>query len=152
MKDEFKPFKIVFDKIFEVTKVIITPKIITEVKIKADFKELKNPSVSPMKNIDIMEISKGNLPLQGTKLLVKIAINLSLGESIILQPVTPQALQPKPMHIVRDCFPCAPHFLKALSRLNAILGKYPTSSIKVKSGKKMAIGGSMTETTQAKVL
>ena len=45
-------------------------------------------------------IKNGYLPLQGTKLLVKIAINRSLGESIILHPVTPHALQPKPMHMV----------------------------------------------------
>ena len=37
--------------------------------------------------------------LQGTKLLVSIAINLSLGESIILAPTTPAALQPNPMHM-----------------------------------------------------
>lgn len=37
--------------------------------------------------------------LHGTKLFVMIAINLSLGESIILHPVTPHALQPNPMHI-----------------------------------------------------
>ena len=44
-------------------------------------------------------IKKGYLPLQGTKLLVSIATNLSRGESIILQPVTPHALQPNPMHM-----------------------------------------------------
>ena len=99
-----------------------------------------------------MEIKSGNLPLHGIKLFVISAINLSRGESIILQPITPQALHPKPMHIVRACFPCAPQFLKILSKLNATLGKYPTSSKKVKSGKNIAIGGSITETTQAKVL
>ena len=38
--------------------------------------------------------------LHGTKLFVSIAINLSLGEFIILHPVTPQLLQPNPMHMV----------------------------------------------------
>ena len=51
-------------------------------------------------NIVAMVIKNGNLPLHGTKLLVNIAINLSLGESIILHPVTPQLLQPNPMHMV----------------------------------------------------
>ena len=37
-----------------------------------------------MKNIVDIAIKVGNLPLQGTKLFVSIAINLSLGESIIL--------------------------------------------------------------------
>ena len=40
-------------------------------------------------------IRSGNLPLQGTKAFVSIAINFSLGESIILHPTTPAALQPK---------------------------------------------------------
>ena len=46
-----------------------------------------------------IEIRKGNLPLHGTKLLVNMAMSLSLGESIILHPVTPQLLQPNPMHM-----------------------------------------------------
>lgn len=45
-------------------------------------------------------IKNGNLPLHGTKAFVSIAINFSLGESIILAPTTPAALQPNPMHIV----------------------------------------------------
>lgn len=94
----------------------------------------------------------GNLPLHGTKLFVKMAIIRSLGESIILAPTTPTALQPNPMHMVRACFPQAWHFLNCLSKLNAILGKYPKSSNNVNSGKKIAIGGSITETTQVNVL
>ena len=46
------------------------------------------------------EIKNGNLPLQGTKLLVKIAINFSLGELKILHPVTPAALQPITLFLV----------------------------------------------------
>ena len=57
-------------------------------------------------------ISKGNLPLQGTKAFVSIAISFSLGESIILHPTTPAALQPNPMHIVSACFPVVQAFLK----------------------------------------
>ena len=44
-------------------------------------------------------IKNGNLPLHGIKLFVKIEINFSLGESIILQPTTPAALHPSPMHM-----------------------------------------------------
>lgn len=65
----------------------------------------------------------GIFRLHGTKLLVNIAINLSLGESIILHPVTPQALHPNPMHIVIICFPLQQLFLNSPSILNAILGK-----------------------------
>ena len=54
--------------------------------------------------------------------------------------------------MVRDCLPWAPQFLKALSRLKATRGRYPKSSRRVNSGKNMAIGGSITETTQAVVL
>ena len=100
----------------------------------------------------IIAIRVGNLPLQGTKLFVNIAINRSRGESIILQPITPQALHPNPMHMVKDCLPCAQAFLKNLSILNATLGKYPESSSKVNNGKNIAIGGSITDTTHASVL
>ena len=58
-----------------------------------------------MKNIVEIAIKVGNRPLQGTNVFVSIAINLSLGESIILHPITPQALHPKPIHIVKHCLP-----------------------------------------------
>jgi len=90
--------------------------------------------------------------LQGTKLLVSIAINLSLGESIILAPTTPAALHPNPMHIVRACFPDVHAFLKKPSKLKAILGRYPKSSKIVNRGKNIAIGGSITAVTHPKVL
>ena len=104
------------------------------------------------KNIVIIEIKVGNLPLQGIKLLVIIAKSLSLLELIILQPTTAQALHPKPIHIVKDCFPFVPAFLKKWSKLKAILGKYPRSSSSVKRGKNIAIGGSITDTTHDKVV
>ena len=92
-----------------------------------------------------MQIKNGNLPLQGIKLFVKIEINFSLGESIILHPTTPAALQPSPMHMVNACFPELHAFLKYLSKLNAIRGSTPKSSSKVNIGKKIAIGGNITE-------
>ena len=89
--------------------------------------------------------------MHGTKLFVSIAIKRSRGESIILQPTTPAALQPKPIHMVNACFPDVQHFLKHLSKLKAILGRYPKSSKKVNKGKKIAIGGSITAITQDRV-
>ena len=89
--------------------------------------------------------------LFGRTAFVIIAINLSLGESIILQPTTPAALQPKPIHIVIICFPVQQHFLKKPSILNAILGKYPKSSKNVNKGKNIAMGGSITEIIHVKV-
>ena len=78
-----------------------------------------------MKNIPIMQIMAGNLPLQGMKTLVKIAKIRIFLDSIILAPVTPTALHPSPMHIVRLCLPQDPHFENGLSKLNAILGNKP---------------------------
>ena len=52
-----------------------------------------------------------------------MAISLSLGESIILQAITPAALHPKPIHMVRACFPWAQALLKKLSKLKATLGR-----------------------------
>lgn len=89
--------------------------------------------------------------LQGTKLFVRIAINLSRGESIILHPTTPAALQPNPMHIVIICLPEQQHFLKKPSILKAILGRYPKSSKNVNKGKNIAIGGSITAIIQVRV-
>lgn len=53
--------------------------------------------------------------------------------------------------MVRACFPWVPHFLNVLSRLKAILGRYPESSSSENSGKKMAIGGNITDITQKTV-
>ena len=143
MKEEGSPFNIVEERIFEKTRVTNIAINIMNPKIAAD----KSPD-DMAKKIVIIVISIGNLPLQGIKLFVKIAISLSLGESIILHPTTPAALHPKPIHIVRACLPQAEHFLKHLSRLKAIRGRNPISSRIVKRGKNIAIGGSITATTQ----
>ena len=58
-----------------------------------------------VKKIVDIAIKVGNLPLHGTKLLVSIAISLSLGESMILQPIIPAALHPNPIHMVKHCLP-----------------------------------------------
>lgn len=63
---------------------------------KVDRREALKPDAKLLINIIDTVIKNGNLPLQGTKLLVKIAINFSRGESIILHPITPAALQPNP--------------------------------------------------------
>ena len=81
------------------------------------------PKELPAIKIDEIVIKKGKRPLQGTKLFVIIAINLSLGESIILALTTPAALQPNPIHMVNACFPEVQAFLKKLSKLKAIRGR-----------------------------
>ena len=99
-KEDGIPFKIVFDKILDITSVIIIPRIIIPITAIVDIIEEPIPPIVPAINIVAMVIKNGNLPLHGTKLLVNMAINLSLGESIILHPVTPQLLQPNPIHMV----------------------------------------------------
>jgi len=144
--------KIVFDNSFDTINVMITPSIIIPRSISTEIYEFITPDDDTAKNIVISDMIVGNRPLQGTKLLVRIAIIRSRGESMIRQPVTPTALQPKPMDIVRACLPHVLHFLKQLSRLNAILGRYPRSSSSVNIGKNIAIGGSITDITHPSTL
>ena len=152
MNDEGKPFRSVAERSFETKSVTTTPKTITVNNKPAETSERNGNEIPVAKNIVIIAIKVGNLPLQGTKLFVTVAIIRSLGDSIIRQPVTPQALHPNPINIVRDCFPLVPDLAKNLSILNATLGKYPKSSKSVNSGKKIAIGGSITATTHERVL
>ena len=92
-----------FKKVFERNFVTATPKTITLRRMRADKAVLAALKAIPaVKNIVIMLISAGKRPLQGTKLFVRIAMSRSLGESIIRQPTTPQALQPNPMHMLRE--------------------------------------------------
>lgn len=117
VKKDGIPFKIVLDRIFDVRNVIINPKIIMPERYIAHTKLFKNEFEShSKKNMVINAINVGKRPLQGVKLFVNIAISLSRGESIILQPIIPAALHPKPMHVVRACLPHAPAFLKAQSK------------------------------------
>ena len=101
MKEEGTPFNTVADRIFEIRSVMSTPRTMTPARIAADMTEENAPAALPTKNMVIMAIIVGKRPLQGTKLLVIMAISRSLGESIIRHPMIPAALQPKPMHMER---------------------------------------------------
>ena len=114
--------------------------------------EAPKPIPIPPMNILEIHIRSGKRPLHGTNTFVKIAISFSLGEFIIRHPITPAALQPNPIQIVKACLPEPHALLKKLSRLNATLGRYPKSSKIVNKGKKIDIGGSITATTHARVL
>lgn len=61
-------------------------------------RDVKNP-VPTAKNMVRTAKIVGKRPLQGTKLLVRMAMRRSLGESMIRHPVTPAALHPNPMHM-----------------------------------------------------
>ena len=93
------------DKILETIKVIMIPRIIINIKKKAFNKDEVKVLVSGIKNMEIRAIRRGNRPLQGITALVIMAIKRSFLVSMIRQPVTPTALQPKPIHIVKACFP-----------------------------------------------
>ena len=68
---------------------------------KAPPREAPMPA-DPVKNRVDMAMRRGNRPLQGTKLLVSMAIFRSLSESMMRHPTTPAALQPNPIHMVRE--------------------------------------------------
>lgn len=107
IKEEGKPFNIVFDNILDTTSVKKIPSKIIDKTIKVENNDINFPLMVPTIKIDEIVIRKGKRPLQGTKELVRIAISFSLGESIILVPITPAALHPNPIHIVRACFPAS---------------------------------------------
>ena len=117
MKEEGCPLRMVLERSQDTRKVIRMPNRIRRVRRKAALKVLPGPEAAPMKNMAIRAVRVGNLPLQGTKLLVRTAISRSLGESMMRQPVTPAALQPKPIIMVRACLPQARQAWKGRSRL-----------------------------------
>lgn len=105
IKDEGRPFNIVLDSILDMIKVKKIPINIIPSTTIVDMNVVNFPFTVPAMNIAEIVIKNGKRPLQGTNAFVRIAISFSLGESIILVPTTPAALQPNPMHMVRACFP-----------------------------------------------
>ena len=95
----------------------------TESTSDASSPALAPSMASPERNAVKSVMSSGKRPLHGTRLFVSIAMSRSRGESMMRQPVTPQALQPRPMHIVRLCRPCAPARAKQRSSTNATRGR-----------------------------
>ena len=89
----------------EARKVAAMPKRMTPVSRRAARALEEKAPAAPVKNRVMRVRITGKRPLQGTKLLVRMAMRRSLGESMIRQPVTPAALQPKPIQRVRPCFP-----------------------------------------------
>ena len=96
--------RMVLDSRRETSRVMPTPSRMTRVSPRAERKEEAKPPAVPTKNMVMMAIRVGNRPLQGTKLLVIVAMSRSLGESMMRQPTTPAALQPKPMHITKEIY------------------------------------------------
>ena len=107
--DTASPRKTVAERMRDTSSVKPTLAAMTPVSSSAP------PAALPAKNTEHRKISSGNRPLHGAKLLVRMAISRSRGESMMRQPVTPQALHPKPMHMVRLCLPLALAHWKAWS-------------------------------------
>ena len=100
MKEEGTPLRIVAERNRETKKVMQIPSKITKNTTSADMVGRNHRAQPPPTKIVAMMIIVGKRPLHGTKLFVSTAISRSRGESIMLVPVTPPALQPKPMHLV----------------------------------------------------
>ena len=117
MKEDGTPRKTVRESSRVTPKVTPTPSRISPVSISAERSDRPAPAAVPTKKMRIRLTSVGNRPLQGTKLLVRMASSRSLGESIMRQPTTPAALQPNPMQMVSACLPQAPQRFSGRSRL-----------------------------------
>ena len=99
VNDDGSPFNMVLDNIFDINNVSKIPSKTISITTIAATNPEKIPAIEPEINIVAIVIKKGNLPLHGTKQFVRIAINFSLGEFIILVPTIAAALQPNPMHM-----------------------------------------------------
>ena len=93
MKEDGTPLSTVADSRREAASVSAALPAITAVSSSAP------PAALPAKNTEHRKISSGNRPLHGANVLVSMAISRSRGESMMRQPVTPQALHPNPMHM-----------------------------------------------------
>ena len=65
---------------------------------------------------------------QGINDATVMVIFLSFSFSMVLVPMIPGIEHPVPIRIGIKLFPDRPNFLNILSRINAILAMYPTSS------------------------
>ena len=99
------PRRSVADSSLDTARVTAIAKRIKSVRMI----EAGNVDLLFTKKIVITDTNRGNRPLHGIKLLVKVAIKRSRGESMILHPTTPAALQPSPIHIESTCFPQVLH-------------------------------------------
>ncbi len=97
MKDDFSPPRMVFERIREIRKVIRTEKMRTPKRTAPD-KNAEPPAI----NAPITAMRPPNLPLQGMKVLVRMAMSFSRFEAMIAEPVTPTQLQPSPMHMNKE--------------------------------------------------
>ena len=123
VKADASPDSTVRDRAHETMSVNPTPSRTTATTAPAAANDATAGGNAAATKITASMISVGKRPLHGTKLLVRIASRRSRGESMMRVEVTPAALQPNPIAMVRACLPCAPALRKSQSRLNATLGR-----------------------------
>ncbi|MNC40470.1 hypothetical protein D3C75_891820 [compost metagenome] len=111
------------DKAQETVRVTAMPNSTIPITTMAVARERRPLAAPAAINREDRRISVGQRPLQGTKLLVRIASIRSRGDSIIRVDIIAAALQPKPMDMVRACLPWPPDFLKRRSMLKATRGR-----------------------------
>src|SRR5690554_1556478 len=105
VKKEDSPFKSVLDKSHDVIKVKAMPKTAMPITANMETVPAHPAETKAPRKIVAINICIGHLPLQREKLFVIIAISFSRGLLIILVAITPAALHPKPILIVKDCLP-----------------------------------------------
>ena len=109
---EASPRRTVRDNTHDTTSVNITPTSTIATTEPAATSDATAGEKDAATNTVASMINVGKRPLQGTKLLVRMATSRSRGESITRVAITPAALQPKPIAIDSACLPCAPARLK----------------------------------------
>src|SRR5690606_25749020 len=123
VKEEGIPLSIVLESPQETAKVTITPISTNPTTTAVDAAVPQPAATAPPTNRMDRVIRIGQRPLQGTKLLVKMAIIRSRGDSMIRVETMAAALHPNPIAIVNACFPWAPAALNSRSMLKATRGR-----------------------------
>lgn len=95
MYDEAAPRNMVTERVFDKSKATTAPPTTDR---RSPMLEMSAEEDSTAMQAMII----GSRPLHGMRELVIIAIRLSRGESMMRQPVTPTALQPSPISMVRE--------------------------------------------------
>ena len=116
VNDDGVPRRRVTERNFDISRVMPTQSRRTPTIAAADAVRLSPRQVSAARRA-------GKRPLQGTSELVRMAIRRSRGESMMRHPVTPAALHPRPINIVRLCLPHDPQQAKHRSSENATRGR-----------------------------
>ena len=126
-------------------------------------KTIKNARIAPAANDDIYEapgtkkmsiiaMRAGNRPLQGTKLLVSTAISRSRERFYYPAACHPTGIAAEAHTHGKRLFAMRAATPESVIQVERYPGRYPKSSSNVNNGKKIAIGGSITDITHVSVV